>query len=39
MKNHQIDLCGAEGGGRSPDMPILEKGVDEVQICPSWKRG
>ena len=27
MKNHQIDLCGAEGGGRSPDMPILEKGM------------
>ena len=27
MKNHQIDLCGAEGGGRSPDMPILKKGM------------
>lgn len=25
MRDHQIDLCGAEGGGRSPDMPLLEQ--------------
>lgn len=24
MKDHQVDLCGAEGAGRSPDMPVLE---------------
>ena len=23
MRDHDIDLCGAEGGGRAPDMPYL----------------
>lgn len=25
MRDRQIDLCGAEGGGRHPDMPILSQ--------------
>ena len=25
MKDHQVDLCGAEGAGRAPDMPFLEE--------------
>ena len=25
MKDHQVDLCGAEGAGRAPDMPLLER--------------
>ena len=26
MRDHDIDLCGAEGGGRAPDMPYLAAG-------------
>lgn len=25
MRDRQIDLCGAEGGGRSPEMPFLDQ--------------
>ncbi|OUQ40026.1 YkgJ family cysteine cluster protein [Faecalibacterium sp. An122] len=25
MRDHEIDLCGAENGGRSPEMPFLER--------------
>ena len=26
MRDRAIDLCGAEGGGRAPDMPLLAAG-------------
>ena len=26
MKDRELDLCGAESGGRAPDMPYLAAG-------------
>ena len=33
MKDREIDLCGAEGGGRAPDMPYLAAGDSFAFQC------
>lgn len=33
MRDREIDLCGAEGGGRGPDMPFLERDAAFVFQC------
>ena len=33
MKERELDLCGAEGGGRAPDMPYLAAGDSFAFQC------